>query len=135
MKLVVRDLGNDKFRFPQELEDIIFLYSDTSTHKETITLQSNYVKKYTEYSSLETAAEKGNLQCIKVILSCRDIQCAKNAMDRAAENGHLEVVKWLHKNRNEGCTDDAMDMAAENGYLEVVKWLHYNRNEGCSYGQ
>ncbi len=128
----------EKFSFPQELEDIIFLYLDDSTIKKTREIQSAYVKKCTEFSSLKVAVQKGNLHCVRYLLP-QGHKPSKylsffpfNLMDLAAENGHLEVVKWFHENRTEGCSDFAMNLAAANGHLEVIKWLHENRTEGAS---
>jgi ankyrin repeat protein len=155
-------MENEPFCFPQELEDIIFLYLNMSTLVECRTLQSNYVKKCTEYFSLQTAVEKGNLHCVRYLLSSledwgywldtliewaalnghldiviwlhfnKTEGCPYKAMDMAAANGHLDIVIWLHFNRTEGCTTSAMDNAAANGHLEVVKFLHENRTEGCT---
>ncbi len=122
MKLGVRYQENDKFRFPQELEDIIILMLDMCTLVECRTLQSNYVKKCTEYDSLETAVKKGNLHCVRYLLS-QEYGCITWAMNLAAYYGHLEIVKWLHYNRTEGCTTFAMDWAAANGRLEIIEFL------------
>ncbi len=124
-------MNNIAYCVPQELLDIIFMELDFSSIEKSRSLQSDYVKKCTEYITLYKSVENGNLHCLKYLFSKG--QCAKySLMDMAAENGHLEIVIWLHENRKEGCTIKAMDMAAKNGHLDVVKWLHFNRKEGCT---
>ncbi len=125
-------MKNAKCCIPQELLDIIFMELDFSSIEKSRSLQSDYVKKCTEYSTITEAAKNGNLHCVKFHHINRNKGCTTSAMDWAVYNGHLDVVKWLHENRKEGCTTYAMDYAAKNGHLDVVKWLHLKRTEGCT---
>lgn len=54
---------------PQEIQDKIFMLMDYKDIKETIELQSDYVKRCTEYSSIDEAVKSGNLYCIKYLFS------------------------------------------------------------------
>ncbi len=118
---------NKKFRFPQELEDKIFLYSNYYILVESREIQSDYVKNVTQYSDIN-AAHNGNLQnkdLIKVLVWLRDHGCpwGSHTFAHAAYNGNLEnkdlikVLVWL---REQGCSWNAntFAFAAKNGKLE-----------------
>ncbi len=52
---------------PQEIIDMIFMECDFSTLEKSRSLQSDYVKNCTEYSTLTEAVENGNLHCVKYL--------------------------------------------------------------------
>ena len=108
----------------QEIIDKILLFTDYECLKKTRELQSEYVKKCTEYNYIHIAAENGNLDNMKWL---KEQGCPwdESTFDYAAKNGNLENMKWL---KEQGCPwdDDTFLFAAKNGNLENMKWLNEN---------
>jgi hypothetical protein len=75
----------------------------------------------------DIAAEKGNLELLKIAHTVLGIPFGTETYWNAVENGHLHVLKWLHAN---GCKWDVQSCpcAALNGHVEVLTWL---RALGC----
>ncbi|KAJ3250112.1 hypothetical protein HK103_004034 [Boothiomyces macroporosus] len=113
-----------KRSLPTEIWDRIWLLCDENTLKGTRELQSEYVKKTTEFFTFTQAAKNGNLKNMKWL---KENNCPLyiGTFREAANNGDLETMKWLKENN---CPWDGwtFSVAEENGDLETMKWLKEN---------
>ncbi|EFA84506.1 hypothetical protein PPL_02541 [Heterostelium album PN500] len=92
--------------------------------------------------ALSNAAEKGNLDILKLLTSQFDrttvatgqLPIVRFNMATIAARGYLETLKFLAEQQlGVDCyTVECMNQACQFGRLEVVKYLHENRSEGCT---
>ena len=75
--------------------------------------------------ALRLAADKGHLECVKLLIPHSDPKADDSAALRwAAEEGHLECVKLLIPHSDPKADDSAaLRWSANNGHLECVKLL------------
>ena len=99
----------------------------TQKLKKFFKLNINFRQKRKINKDLIMAAENGNLQLVKSLVSQdADIHADNDsALRYASYNGHLEVVKYLVEKGAEihSLNDIALKFACENGNINVVKYL------------
>ncbi len=78
-----------------------------------------------ESLALQTAADHGHLEIVRLLLPVSDPKAARSlALQLAAKNGHLEIVKLLLPVSDPKTSDSyALREAAKRGYLEIAKLL------------
>lgn len=111
---------------PQEILDKIFLYSDYNTLKNCRELQSDHIKKCTEYFDLIQCIEQnGDILNFKWIYSDKDNHNPNiSYINYAVSCQRHDIVKWL---RSIGVTWDTCTLAyavEEIPDLKYMKWLY-----------
>ncbi|KAJ3317574.1 hypothetical protein HDV06_001487, partial [Boothiomyces sp. JEL0866] len=111
-------------KLPTEIWDKIFLeyefsYSDI---RNTRILQSDYVKKTTQYFNSLVAAEKGNFDNVLWIIKNFYDDTQTCVMAQAALQGKLEVFKIL-ENYDICIEEYIFQYAVQGGYLEILEYL------------
>jgi hypothetical protein len=87
-------------RLPQDIQDMIFLdYLNNAYREVTRDMQSQYVKKKTQYDTLEKAVKNGNKLCVKYLLDKGEIP-KSDLKVLASCNEHNDLAKWLSENKN-----------------------------------
>ena len=72
---------------------------------------------------LETAAEAGHLDCVKLIKEkCAPAELSIRAANMAAGNGHLHVLKWMWPQMNAWASNIGM-YAVEGDHVECFKFV------------
>ena len=72
---------------------------------------------------LETAAEAGHLDCVKLIKEkCAPAQFSISAANRAAGNGHLHVLKWMWPQMSAWASNTGM-YAIEGDHVECFQFV------------
>jgi hypothetical protein len=121
---------NDKtprVRLNQELQDMIFLACDWDFLNKTRIVQSDYVKKLTEYSNMESAAKYGNLTNIKYLLN-RGSKLDTHVFVEAGGYKGIDSIKNLEWLKSQNCpydfnlTGDAIKYEA----FDNMIWLNKN---------
>lgn len=104
---------------PVEIKDQIFLYLDHPSLIMTRELQSDHVKKVTEYENVYDASKFGNLACVKYLHSIGKGYIY--AIENAAGNGHVDIVSYLLLKITDTKTlSNALQYAQESKHSHIV---------------
>ena len=110
---------------PDDIWNQIFLlYLDYESVVKCRVLQSKYVRKCTEFNSIQSAIRSNNLKNMKWIYHCTGMSSTTifPHLDLAAQCGNLEIIQWL---REVGCKWGifTFQCAAACGNLKNMMWL------------
>ena len=108
---------------PQEIQDNVLLLLDCETLKNCRDIQSDYVKKCTEFQNYDDAIEAGNLEILKWLHANTKCKLTDNQSSFAARHARIEILKWL---LTQGLTFDCYTFqeAIDSGNFETVKFVY-----------
>ena len=88
-------------KFPREILDLIYLHLDYKTLEQSREIQSEYVKKITQYETMYEAAKNENLSMLRWL---KENCCPwdSGTFVAAKENGNAEILCWL---KEHGCPE------------------------------
>lgn len=111
-------------KLPQEILDKVFLYLDWNTLSNTRKIQSDYVKKITEFEHAEIAAFDRNISNMKWLIYNRDITdvSLRYAFKYVMYNDDIETVKWFLDSRYKPYKQNKyiIDLAERFGNPEMI---------------
>ena len=109
---------------PIELQDKIFLSMSFDDLEKSRDLQSEYVKRMTQFDNYNDASKAHNLDNMKWLYYQRGLDLDWSPFYIAVAYGNLEIVKWVYS--VEYFFDKQLFyIATGNKDIEVIKWLYY----------
>lgn len=108
---------------PQEIQDNVLLLLDYKSLKNCRELQSDYVKKCTEFQNYDDAIEAGNFENLKWLHANTKLKLTDNQSSFAARFSRIEILRWL---LTQGLTFDCYTFqeAIASGNFETVKFVY-----------
>jgi hypothetical protein len=80
--------------------------------------------RYTRHTVEVIAAEKGNLEFLKLISEHFRINI--DTISCASEYGHLHIVQWAFNSKFDICNEEVIHLACKNGHIDILEWGYDN---------
>jgi len=114
-------------QLPREIIDKIFLYLDFKTLQNTREIQSDYVKKCTEFDSASIAAFNGNIMNMKWLIynDYKENYRYHYAFKYCMFNDDVETIKWFIE-KGFKCDKYLITLTERFGNVEIINLIKNN---------